>query len=71
MTGKLIGPNPHNPSLNEKYGNNSWDIKFGDNPVRMLVFFQEDVDVEPYIGKEITFSFVYDDGNCVDAFIVE
>ena len=71
LTGKVIGPNPHNPSLNEKYGNNSWDIKFGDNPVRKLVFFQEDVDVTPYIGKEITFSFTYDDGNCVDAFIVE
>ncbi|MBR0397133.1 MAG: hypothetical protein IJI10_02585 [Eubacterium sp.] len=70
-TGTVIGPNPHNPSLNEKYGNNSWDIKYGDNPVRELVFFRDDIDVSAYIGKEVTFSFVYGDNHAVDAYIVE
>ena len=71
-TGKIIGPNPHNPSKNEKYGDNSWDIKYGDNPVRELVFFRDDVDVESYIGKEVTFSFLYgDDNSLIDAYIVE
>lgn len=70
-TGKVIGPNPHNPSLNEKYGNNSWDIKYGDNPVRELVFFRDDVDVNAYVGKEVTFSFIYGDNYAVDAYIVE
>lgn len=70
-TGKVIGPNPHNPSLNEKYGDNSWDIKYGNNPLRDLVFFRDDVDVSSYIGKDVTFSYEYIDGHCVDAYIVK
>lgn len=70
-TGKLIGPNNGLQSLNKIYGNNSWSVKYGDNPVRETVFFREDIDLNPYIGKEITFSFIYDDKYPIDAYIVE
>ena len=72
-TGTVVGMNNGLPSLNEIYGDNSWAIKYGDNPVRETVFFREDVDVSAYIGEEITFSFVYGDGDNhpVDAYIVE
>lgn len=70
-TGKVMGMNNGLPSLNKIYGNNSWAIKYGDNPVRETVFFREDIDVSAYVGKEITFSFVYGDNHAVDAYIVE
>ena len=71
-TGKLIGPNYGLPSLNEIYGNNSWAIKYGDNPVRETVFFREDIDLMDYIGEEITFSYIFSkDGHAIDAYIVE
>ena len=71
-TGTVVGPNNGLPSLNEIYGDNSWAIKHGDNPVRETVFFREDVDLWDRLGDEITFSYIYsDDGHAIDAYIVE
>lgn len=49
----------------------AWDVKFPNNSILQLVYFQDGTDVEQYVGTEITFSAQVIDGDYHNAVITQ
>jgi len=49
--------------------NGAWDVKFPNNSILQLVYFEDGTDVEQYTGTEITFSAQVIDGDYYNAVI--
>lgn len=49
----------------------AWDVKFPNNSILQLVYFEDGTDVEQYVGTEITFSAQVIDGDYHNAVITQ